>query len=81
LKAVQAQLEQQKAALAARQEETSKLAQERLNQITELQQQMQSRHAAEAELAKRQHIMQEELVRAEAQLDLIKDLVLREPGL
>jgi hypothetical protein len=81
LKAVQAQLEQEKAALAARQEETLKLAQERLNQITELQQQMQSRHAAEAELAKRQHFVQEELVRAEAQLDLIKDLVLREPGL
>jgi hypothetical protein len=29
----------------------------------------------------RQQLMQEELVKAEAQIELIKDLLLREPGL
>ena len=39
------------------------------------------RHIVEPELEKRQQVMDEEMLRAEAQLDLIKDLLLREPGL
>jgi hypothetical protein len=81
LKQVRAQLEAEKAALAGRQEESAQLATERLNQINELQRQIQSRQAGEADLAARQQLMHEEMVRAEAQLDLIKDMILREPGL
>ncbi len=71
-----AQLEGEKSALAGRHEEQAKLAAERLKQINELQQQAQSRQAGEAELASRQQLMQEEMVRAEAQIDLIKDILL-----
>jgi len=49
--------------------------------MSELQEQIKSRMAAESDLASRQQGMQEELVRAEAQLDLIKDMLLREPRL
>jgi hypothetical protein len=35
----------------------------------------------ESDLRARQQNMQEEVIRAEAQLDLIKDMILREPGL
>ena len=76
-----AQLEQEKSALAGRHDEQAKLAAERLKQINELQQQIQSRQAGEAELSARQQMMHEEMVRAEAQLDLIKDILLKEPGL
>jgi hypothetical protein len=76
-----AQLEQEKSALAGRHEEQLKLAADRLKQINELQQQIQSRQAGEAELASRQQLMHDEMVRAEAQLDLIKEMLLREPGL
>ena len=81
LQTAKAQLEQEKSALAGRQEEQAKLAAERLKQINELQQQINSRQVGEAELAARQQLMHEEMVRAEAQLDLIKDMLLREPGL
>ena len=37
--------------------------------------------AENQELTKRQQLMQEELLKAEAQIELIKDLLLREPGL
>ena len=81
LKQAQAKFEQEKTALTGRHDEQAKLAAERLKQINELQQQTQSRHAGEAELSARQQMMHEEMVRAEAQLDLIKDMLLREPGL
>lgn len=42
--------------------------------IDELQQQTEDAH-------QRQQLLQEELTRAEAQIDLIKDLLLREQGL
>ena len=51
------------------QETTSKL--QRLQQLEEENQ----------NYASRQHLLQEELIKAEAQIDLIKDLLLREPGL
>ena len=76
-----AQLESEKSALAGRHDEQAKLAAERLKQLNEIQQQIQSRQAGEAELVARQQLMHEEMVRAEAQIDLIKDLLLREPGL
>ena len=81
LKAAKVQLEQEKSALAGRQEEQAKVAAERMKQITELQEQIKSHKAVESELSTRQQGMQEELVRAEAQLDLIKDMLLREPRL
>ncbi|MCM8610706.1 MAG: hypothetical protein NFW17_01260, partial [Candidatus Accumulibacter sp.] len=81
LQAAQVQLEADKAVLAGRLDEQSQLAAERLKQLSDLQQQMQSRKAAESELNTRQQGLQEELVKAEAQLDLIKDLFLRETGL
>jgi len=81
LKQSQAKLEQEKTALAGRYEQQSKVAVERLKQINELQQQIQNRQAGEADLAARQQLMHEEMVRAEAQLDLIKDMLLREPGI
>jgi len=70
------QLESEKSALAGRYEEQEKLAAERLKQINELQQQIQTREASEEELASRQQLMHEEMVRAEAQIDLIKDILL-----
>jgi len=81
LKQSQAKLEEEKTVLAGRHEKQSKLAAERLKQINELQQQIQNRQAGEADQAARQQLMHEEMVRAEAQLDLIKDMLLREPGI
>ncbi len=81
LKQAQAQLEQEKAALAGQKEAQAELAAERLRKIDELQHQAQARQASEAELSIRQQMIHEEMVRAEAQLDLIKDVLLREPGL
>lgn len=75
------QLEQEKTAQTKQRDEAEKLATERLKQINELQQQIQSYQTSEAELATRQQRMQEEMARAEAQLDLIKDMLLREPVL
>ncbi len=81
LKQAQTQLTQEKAAQTKQRDETEKLAAERLKRISELQQQIQNHEASEAELATRQQHMQEEMARAEAQLDLIKDMLLREPVL
>jgi len=81
LEAARTQLEEEKAALAQQHTEQAELAAQRLHQMSELQEQIKSRMAAESDLASRQQGMQEELVRAEAQLDLIKDMLLREPRL
>jgi len=62
-------------------DEQARVAAERQRQLTELQQQMQARESSQSELSARQQLMHEELVRAEAQIDLIKDLLLRDPGL
>jgi chemotaxis protein histidine kinase CheA len=58
-----------------------KLAEERNRQLTERQQQLQRVQQEGAELQTRQTLLQEELVRAEAQIDLIKDLLLKEQSL
>ncbi len=74
-------LEQEKAAQAKQRDEAEKLAAERLKQINELKQKIQNHQSSEAESATRQQRMQEEMARAEAQLDLIKDMLLMEPAL
>ena len=81
LKQAQTQLTQEKAAQTKQGDEAKQLAAERLKRISELQQQIQSHQTSEAELVTRQQHMQEEMARAEAQLDLIKDMLLREPVL
>ena len=63
-----AKLEEEKSVLAGRQAEAERLAAERLGQINELQQQIQTH----------QQLSQEEKVRAEAQLNLIKDMLTRD---
>jgi peptidoglycan hydrolase CwlO-like protein len=75
------ELEQDLKALTCARDEQVKLAQERSKQINDLQQQIQSRQAGEVDLAARQQLMHEEMVRAEAQIDLIKDMLLREQGI
>lgn len=67
--------------LARVRDEQSKLAQDRARQIEDLQRKAQERQAEESELATRQDMIREEMTRAEAQLDLLKDIFLREPGL
>ena len=81
LKQAQTQLTQERATQTKQRDEAEKLATERLKRISELQQQIQSHQTSEAELATRQQRIQEEMARAEAQLDLIKELLLREPVL
>ncbi|WP_300088122.1 hypothetical protein [uncultured Nitrosomonas sp.] len=74
-------LEQEKAAQTKQRDEAEKLAAERLKQINELKQKIQNHQSSEAESAASQQRMQEEMARAEAQLDLIKDMLLMEPAL
>jgi hypothetical protein len=81
LKQAKAQLEQERSAMAGRYDEAARLAAERLMQINALQQKIQSREAGEAELAARQQLIQDEMVRAEAQLDLIKEMLFHESRL
>ena len=49
--------------------------------LNETLQQLESTRSENQELGNRQQLMQEELVKAEAQIELIKDLLLREPSL
>lgn len=58
-------------------DEQAKLAESRQKQIKELE----ARLASLAELEERQALLVEEMTRAEGQIDLIKDILLREPGL
>ncbi|MEI6334674.1 MAG: hypothetical protein WCS87_08960, partial [Methylococcaceae bacterium] len=62
-------------------DEQAKLATERQRQLEEMQKRIQQLEGQNAEFALRQSLLQEEIVRAEAQIDLIKDVLLREPGL
>jgi uncharacterized protein (DUF3084 family) len=81
-------LAKDKAALTFARDEQVKLATERQNALVTLQQDSETKlqryqrmEADNQEHAMRQQMMQDELIRAEAQIDLIKDLLLREPGL
>ena len=57
-------------------EEALRRADEQKKQLNELQQQLLARQNAEADLATRNQAMREELSRAEAQIDLIKQMLL-----
>ena len=50
-------------------------------EATTLQQRNQQLEIDNQENTLRQQLLQEELIKAEAQIELIKDLLLREPGL
>ncbi|PND29928.1 hypothetical protein C1I89_31840, partial [Achromobacter pulmonis] len=78
-RAAKLQLEQEKAAVAVRLEEALRRADEQKKQLNELQQQLLARQNAEAELVTRNQAMRDELSRAEAQLDLIKQMLLGQP--
>jgi hypothetical protein len=80
-KLAKAKLEDKNKELSCLLEDATKLAQQRLGQLNELKLQLQNQQAGEAALATRHQLMQEEMFRAEAQLDLIKDFLLRESGL
>jgi len=82
------QLAKEKAALTAARDEQAKLATERQTALVTTQQESETKlqryqrmEADNQEHAMRQQMMQDELIRAEAQIELIKDLLLREPGL
>ena len=88
LQQVMVQLEQELATLKKTIEnvthdrnELTQLAQERLSQISEMERLLEERKVAESELEFRQQLLREEMARAEAQLDLMKDILLRESGL
>jgi hypothetical protein len=70
-------------ALKAAQDQARAAAAERSAELKTAQEQLRRLHELEAELADgaaRQHILQEELLKAEGQIDLIKELLLREPA-
>jgi len=82
------QLAKEKAALTVARDEQAKLATDRQTALVTLQQESETKlqrfqrmEADNQEHAMRQQMMQDELIRAEAQIELIKDLLLREPGL
>ena len=81
LSQAKAQVEADKAGLAGALEEAAKLAEVRRHEIESLRQQLESQDAGKTELASRQQLIHQEMVRAEAQIDLIKDMLLREPRL
>ena len=57
------------------------LAEERLTQLSDAREEASRLKTENQQLVKRQHAIQEEMVKTEAQLDLIKDWVLRESSL
>ena len=76
-----AECQQQVEQLTKARDEQAKLDTERRRQLDEMQKRLQQLEGQNAEFASRQTLLQEEVVRAEAQIDLIKDVLLREPGL
>jgi len=77
LKQLAQQVEQLTLAKAELEKEKSALT----GRLGEAQKRLQQQETDNQESSHRQQLMHEELVRAEAQIDLIKDLLLREPGL
>lgn len=76
-----AERQQQLAQLTKASEEQTKLTAERQKQVVDTQERLQQIQVQNKELASRQALLQEELVRAEAQIDLIKDVLLPESSL
>ena len=84
IEALKAKLTEQNKARESEGSERAKaqqLAEERGRQLTERQQQLQRAQQELSELKTRQTLLQEELVRAEAQIDLITDLLLKDESL
>ncbi|GHE20566.1 hypothetical protein [Halomonas urumqiensis] len=78
------QREEQAKAREAAQAECTKLkalAEERFTQLSDARQEVSRLKTENQQLVQRQHVIQEEMVKTEAQLDLIKDWVLRESSL
>ncbi|RKT21663.1 hypothetical protein B0G69_5064 [Paraburkholderia sp. RAU2J] len=78
MKQAKAKLEQEKALLQGRHDDTAKLAADHLKQISSLQQRLQSQQVKDVEVSTRQQLMHEEMAKAEAQIDLIKEMFLGE---
>lgn len=78
-KAAEVQWERDKAGLIEQTSEQMALAEERSRRVGVLEEQLELRQAMSSELSNRQQGMHEELVRAEAQIDFIKDMLLRGP--
>ena len=76
-----AQLNQQIQALQQQIQQITQSRDNALQQVREQETRLQAQEAQNQELQHRQHLMQEEMIKAEAQIELIKDLLLREPGL
>jgi chromosome segregation ATPase len=62
-------------------DEQAKLATELQRQLDEKQKRLHQIESQNAEFTSRQSLLQDEMIRAEAQIDLIKDVLLREPAL
>jgi len=79
LRVTQVQLEQEKSELSKERAEQSKLAAERGREVETLRETQVELEQEKSDLSKeRLRLIQEEMVRAEAQLDLVKDVLLRE---
>ena len=76
-----AELEKSIEELTGQRDKQSRLAKDRGKQIEEMRRNALEKEAAESELATRQEMIREEMARAEAQLDLLKEILLREQGL
>ncbi|HNP52608.1 MAG TPA: hypothetical protein PKJ85_12560, partial [Nitrosomonas nitrosa] len=88
LTAQQDTLEQEITALTQARDEQGQLAVHRQTELDQMQIQLKQKDARIAqlesdlaELNTRQHLLNDEITRAEIQIDLIKDVLLREPGL
>jgi len=88
LTAEKATLVQERTDLTMQLEQAQKTAADHKSNLDAVQQQtskdkkqIQQLQAQNSETAQRQQLFQEELIKAEAQIELIKDLLLREPGL
>lgn len=80
IKREKAQIEQEKLTLQKEKEGQSNLLTQHANQINDLNCKYKKELGNSADLAKRQQVLEEELVRAVAQIDLIKEMM-RETGL
>ena len=67
--------------LKAECDQAQKTASERQKTLEQAQQRIKTLENEASENLQRQQLLQEELIKAEAQIELIKDLLLREPGL
>ncbi len=67
--------------IAAERDQLQKSLSENGKSLEDARQQIQQLEQEASESLHRQQLLHEELIKAEAQIELIKDLLLREPGL